>query len=321
MTAIAWMAAALACVTLIASVAKADGHDGTSGGFDELAASQPAAESSDDRVIGRVTGVHGRVYAESSDGTRRRLVENGPIYPGDRLVTHRGGQLGVLSGDHYTGLNEDTELSFALTPGGAPDVRLVRGHVRVLEAGETAAGARLSTPAIEIASASGDVEVYAFPEKAALVSMVCALEGQVQAASIAGESATVAAGGCAIAKGAAGLYAAGAPPAPLPPVGADGGAASPAGAPAQRFASPSDVAGGDQLLVSADRAPRFSRSSDVFSACSGAVGAACAAGGAPPPTPGGPVGPFPGPPPPGLPPAPPGGPIGPFPGPAPPGLP
>ena len=78
MTAIAWMAAALVCVALVASTAKAEtdraaGADQAAGGFDELAASQPATDAADDRVIGRVTGVHGRVYAESSDGTRRRL--------------------------------------------------------------------------------------------------------------------------------------------------------------------------------------------------------------------------------------------------------
>ncbi len=316
MTAIALMATMVALVTLGVTNAHADTTEpAPPQGFDALATSEPVPEPSDDRVIGRVTGVHGVVYAESSDGTRRRLVENGPIYPGDRLVTPRGGQLGVLSGDHYTGLNEDTELSFALTPGGAPDVRLVRGHVRVLEAGEEAEGARLKTPALEVAQASGDVEVYAFPEKAALVVMVCALEGQVQAASTAGQSATVNEGGCAIAKGAAGLYAAGAAPVPLPPVSSGGGGTSPAGAPNTRFAQgPQDVG---IPIASFGPGIRPNENSDVFTPCSGATGPACALG-AGPVGPGGPIGPFPGPPPPGLPP---GGPVGPFPGPAPPGFP
>lgn len=302
-------------VILAAPVAMAETTDSPRD-FDELAASQPdPAEASDDRVIARVTGVHGRVYAESPDGTRRPLVENGPIYPGDRLVTARGAQLGVLSGDHYTGLNEDTELSYSLTPGGAPEVRLVRGQVRVLEAGEGGADAKLSTPELEIAAASGDVEVYAFPEKAYLVSMVCALEGQVQAASLAGQSATVAEGGCAIAKPMEGIYAAGAAAPPLAPVGAAGpGAVSPASAPpppsgdaAKRFMSPDDVEGGAQMFA-ANQAPPFDPSSQVFTPCGGGLSAACgAAAVAPNP---GPVGPFFPPQPPGLPTNP--GPVGPF---------
>jgi len=290
--------------------------------FDEAAAQQPAPEAaSDSRVIGRVTGVHGKVYAESPDGTRRRLVENGPIYPGDRLVTPRGAQLGVLSGDHYTGLNEDTELSFALTPGGAPEVNLVRGQVRVLEAGEGGAAASVSTPALQVAAASGDVEVYAFPEKAYLVSMVCALEGQVKAANIAGESATVAEGGCAISKPLEGVYAAGAAAAPLAPVGAAGpggtprSMSSPAGPPAQRFSSPSDVA----FNLDVRSAPSFGQTDQLFMPCSGGTSIACGAGAGTNP---GPNGPFPGPTPPGLPTRPVNlGPNGPFPGPTPPGLP
>ena len=293
-----WWVAVFAAVTVFGAWTEAGAA--TPSSFDEAAENaEPVPQAADDRVIGRVTGVHGRVYAEAPDGTRRLLVDNAPIYPGDRLVTARGGQLGVLSGDHYTGLSDDTELSFALTPGGAPEVRLVRGHVRVLEAGDESAPAQVSTPSLQIAEAGSDIEVYAFPEKAYLVSMVCALEGQVRAASIAGESATVNAGGCAMLKPVEAIYAAGAPAGVPPPILAPvsaGPPVSPAGPAAARFASPNDVAG--PMLV-ARQAPAFNYDGTLWTACqTGASAAGCGArggGGNPPTNPPvpGPLPPFP----------------------------
>ena len=309
-----WMVAAVFAV-LTAFGAWTD-VDAAPSSFDEIAESaEPASPPSDDRVIARVSGMHGRVYAESPDGTRRLLVTDAPIYPGDRLVTARGAQLGVLSGDHYTGLNEDTELSYALTPGGAPEVRLVRGHVRVLESGDESAPANVSTPSLQVAQAGGDVEVYAFPEKAYLVSMVCALEGQVRAASIAGESATVAAGGCAVLKPAEGIYAAGAAggiPAPILAAVSAGPPTSPAGPAAARFSSPDDVAG-PMLAMGVGQAPSFDYDKTLWAPCqTGATAGGCAAAaGTNPPT----IPPVPGP----LPPFPTNPPtIPPVPGPLPP---
>ena len=282
---LSWLVAVFAAVTAFGAWTEVGAA--TPSSFDEAAENaEPVPPPADDRVIGRVTGVHGRVYAEAPDGTRRLLVDNAPIYPGDRLVTARGGQLGVLSGDHYTGLSDDTELSFALTPGGAPEVRLVRGHVRVLEAGDESAPAQVSTPSLQIAKAGGDIEVYAFPEKAYLVSMVCALEGQVQAASIAGGSATVAAGGCAVLKPTEGIYAAGAPAGVPPPILApvsSGPPISPAGPAPSRFENSPRV---DEQMRVARQAPAFNYDGTLWTACqTGASAAGCgAAGGGNPPT-------------------------------------
>jgi len=181
-------------------------------------------------------------------------------------------------------------------------VRLVRGHVRVIDAGDESAPARVTTPALEVAAAGTDTEVFAFPEKAYLVSMVCALEGQVRAASVAGESATVAEGGCAIAKPLEGIYAAGGAGSALAPVGAAGPAGAPrsaSGTAADHFAGPDDVAGGARLFA-AHTAPSFDLDQQLFTACSGAAAAACAASAPPPNPPSNP--PIPGLPPPGFPP-------------------
>jgi hypothetical protein len=272
-----------AIAVLMASAAGGSDALAAPSDFDEAAAqAEPTSAPAEDRVIARVTGVHGRVYAEAPDGERRLLVENGPIYPGDRLVTERGAQLGVLSGDHYTGLNEDTELSYALTPGGAPEVRLVRGQVRVIEASDASGAAQVSAPSLQVAAASGDVEVYAFPEKAYLVSMVCALEGQVQAAGLGGQSATVAEGGCAISKPAEAIYAAGAAGGePLPVVSAAGPPPSPIGPASQRFPAPGpDVA---RPLASFAEAPTFALDDPTLYVPCG-TGATGSCGAAPPPT-------------------------------------
>jgi len=96
---------------------------------------RPANERGDQRVIGRVAGLRGTVYAQTPGQPRRLLVEDAPIYPGDRLVSSKGAQLGVLGGDYYTGLNEDTVLTFEKQGRGAPQVRLERGDVRVINTG------------------------------------------------------------------------------------------------------------------------------------------------------------------------------------------
>jgi hypothetical protein len=144
----------------------------------------------------------------------------------------------------------------------------------------------VSTPALQVAAAGGDVEVFAFPEKAVLVSMVCALEGQVQAAGMAGQSATVNPGGCAISKPAEAPYAAGAAGAPLPVVSAAGpGSILP---PASlRFDDPPPVS---ESAVAFNAGPSFSLAEPTLYAPCG-TGATGACAGAPPPPPNPPTNP------------------------------
>jgi len=223
---------------------------------DPWQAAEPVAEESpsDDRVIGRVTGLRGTVYAQSPGQPRRQLVENAPIYPGDRLVTSKGAQLGVLDGEYYTGLSEDTTLTYSKHGTGAPRVGLERGDVRVINAGD-GDNAQITTPGMVAANTSGDTRAFAVKEKAWIVSVVCALEGQVEV-SAAGRSLVVDEGGCAASKGGAGVFMAGAAPPPLPPVGAAG----PGGTPTAMMAAGGDAgpAGfSDGLPVAGAAAERF----------------------------------------------------------------
>jgi len=172
------------------------------------AAEGEIAEEEGQRVVGRVVGLRGIVYAQTPGESRRRLIENAPIYPGDRLTTAKGAQLGVLSGDYYTGLDGETTLTYTKRGHGAPHVSLERGDVRVINSGD-GAQARIETPGLLAANGSSDTRAYAVEEKAWVVSVVCALEGQVQVAGPGGESMVVGQGGCAASKGAEGVFAAG----------------------------------------------------------------------------------------------------------------
>ena len=196
---------------------------------------------------------------------RRQLAENSPIYPGDRIITVRGAQLGGLSGEYYTGLDERTTLVYQKLGSGAPEVRLERGDVRVINAGR-GANAQLNTPGIRASAEGPDVAAYAIKEKAWMVSIVCAHEGQVRASEKAGRRALlVGEGGCAASKPVEWLYAAGSAGTPLPVatsggVGAAGTSASGApgvspysangplaGSAASRFGDPADVALGPSI--------------------------------------------------------------------------
>lgn len=207
-----------------------------------------SAPEDTDRVIGRVVGLRGRVYAQTPGEEKRLLVENAPIFPGDRIVTARGTQLGVLAGEYYTGLGENTTLVYSKRGTGAPQVKLERGDVRVVNAGQ-GEPAHIETPGIVAAAAGPDTSAYAVEEKAWVVSMVCALEGQVKVVG-GGRALVVEEGGCAASQPVAGLFVAGAAPAVLPladspPVGAVPGmlraaeaALPPVGAAGPRFADP-----------------------------------------------------------------------------------
>jgi hypothetical protein len=230
----------------------------------------PPEAATEHRVIGRVVGLRGRVYAQSPGQERRLLVENGAIFPGDRLTTSKGGQLGVLSGDYYTGLSEDTTLTYSKRGNGAPSVSLERGDVRVINSG-SGENAEIATPGMLAANAGADTSAFAVTEKAWVVSMVCATLGQVEVGGTAGgQPIVVDEGGCAASKPAEGIFMAGDAGPPLVPVsagplGAAGppvvtgppglpvtlaasssgspvGDAPPSGSAAERFAGPVDSA-------------------------------------------------------------------------------
>jgi len=156
--------------------------------------------------VARVVGVRGSVVATAPGEPSRVLRFDSPVYVGDEIVTARGAALGLLSGSYYIGLDEATTATIGLADTAAPDVEVLAGRARLLDSGGGAA-ARVSTPGLLAANAGTDTDVFAFPEKGGLVSMICPNEGAVRATR-AGEALAPAAGDCAVAKRGEALYAA-----------------------------------------------------------------------------------------------------------------
>ncbi len=259
------MAAVTALCALFALPALAD-VPSEPAATDTWETAQPIAEeASSERVIGRAVAIRGQVYAQTPGGAPRLLHENSAIFPGDRLVTSKGAQLGVLSGEYYTGLNADSVLTYRKLGNGAPEVILERGDVRVINAGE-GAEASIATPGMRVAASSSDTSAYALPEKAWVVSLVCALEGQVQIeGGSSGQSLLVEQGGCAASKPLEGIFLAGAAGEALPVLAPAGAGAAPgtlaaapvgAGGP-QAATAPPPSGAGPGTPPAGPAAPRF----------------------------------------------------------------
>lgn len=205
-----------------------------------LAGLAPAATA--DEAAGRVVAVRGTVMAQAPGEELRQLECNDPVFPGDRIVSSKGAALGILSDGIYSGLDESTKLDFSTTQSGAPDLSLVDGHLRMVDArgGERA---RIATPGLVAADAGTDTEAFAFGEKVGVVSMVCPWNDALAVHSAAGpEGIRAGVGSCAIHKPKEPLYVAGATE---PRLGVLNDHCSPlpvAGAAAGRFGSPADVA-------------------------------------------------------------------------------
>jgi len=173
-----------------------------------LVAPVQAAEES-----ARVVGVRGSVLVQTP-GTEPRLLRfDDAVLAGDKIVTAKGAGVGLLAGEHYVGLDESTTATLGLTGRGAPDVHVLSGRARVLASGDGVA-ARLGTATLLAANAGSDTDVFAFVEKAGLVSMICPNEGPVQAARGA-QALPPDLGGGAVAKRGEPLYLADAAHAPL----------------------------------------------------------------------------------------------------------
>jgi len=183
----------------------------------------------------RVVGVRGSVIAYSAGQDSRILAHDSAIYDGDKIVTAKGAGVGLLSGEHYLGLDESTTAVLGLTDVGAPDLTVQTGRARLLASGEGAA-ARLGTETLLAANAGSDTDVFAFAEKAGLVSMICSNEGAVGAAR-GNQALTPGQGNCAVAKRGEPLYLAGAAHPPLDLL-ADSGDFDIAGDPGLRIGGP-----------------------------------------------------------------------------------
>ncbi len=250
-----------------------------------------------EETIGRVVAVRGQVTAESPDGTSRSLQCDDPVYAGDVLKTPAEGKVGILAGGVYAGIGEKSEMTMAATDGGAPDLDLKAGHLRILDSEGGAGGsARISTPTLLAYDAGDDTEALVFPEKVAMVSMVCAYDAPVTVTrSAVGDSTRADSGQCVVAKPKESLYTAAASHPRLPVIDDDCGAPTPvAGTALDHFGTPADVALGPDVAAAAFAAPSLAPAIAGASAangvrtpcdgdtCSGARAGGLSVGGGPP---------------------------------------
>jgi hypothetical protein len=162
-------------------------------------------------AVGRVVSVRGAAYAQAPGQERRILSCRDFIFEGDRVMTQESSALGVISGDYYTRLNQSTQLTFASTDEAAPKLDLEAGHVRLLDAsGRAPAQGEIATPGLVATRSGRDTEAMVFVEKAGVVSMVCAFQGDVKLARRTDPSQTsvVGVGNCVVSKPREALYGA-----------------------------------------------------------------------------------------------------------------
>jgi hypothetical protein len=174
------------------------------------AAAEADAVGTGSEVAGQVVSVSGAAYAQSPGQARRILSCLDPIYQGDRILTQESSALGVVSGDHYTQVGENTQLVYTSTGDAAPQLEIETGHVRLLDvSGRAPTQAGISTPGLVAARSGRDTEALVFAgEKIGVVSMACAFEDPVQVARRGDPDQTAVAdpGSCIVSKPREELY-------------------------------------------------------------------------------------------------------------------
>ena len=105
---------------------------------DTLAQTETAGSAASARVAGRVVRLKGKVTATAENGTRRVLLKNGPVHPGDVIETQDGGFAVVVFRDNSrVTLRSGTRFQverYAFEQGADDGVlfRLLKGGVRFL---------------------------------------------------------------------------------------------------------------------------------------------------------------------------------------------
>jgi hypothetical protein len=119
-------------------------------------------------------GALGQVSAVREGEAPRALACGDPVFAGESVVTGPGSSAGLLLGeDLLAQVGEDSSLRLGTTPQGTPDATLQRGAVRVVDAREGGAAARLAAGSAAARVAGGDSEAYLLAEKAGGYAMFC----------------------------------------------------------------------------------------------------------------------------------------------------
>jgi len=166
----------------------------------------PFSAGAADGALGQVTSVSGQATAAREGGTPRNLACGDSVYPGETITTTPGSSVGMLLGpDLLAQVGENSALRLGTTPAGTADTTLQRGTVRVIDAREGAAPARLAAGTAAARIEGGDTEAYVLAEKAGGYAMFCEWEAPLDV-SRGNESRTASPTQCVIAKPHEPLY-------------------------------------------------------------------------------------------------------------------
>lgn len=168
----------------------------------------PCAVAADPAAVGEVTSLSGQVSAVREGAAPRPLACGDPVFEGESVVTAPGSGAGVLLGhDLMAQVGEGSSLRLGRTPAGTADATLERGAVRVIDARQDAAPARLAAGSAAARVAGGDSEAYLLAEKAGGYAMFCEWDAPL-AVERGNESRTAAPTQCVISKPREPLYVA-----------------------------------------------------------------------------------------------------------------
>jgi hypothetical protein len=168
----------------------------------------PLAAAAADGALGEVTSVSGQATAVREGAAPRSLACGDPVYRGETIVTTQGSSAGLLLGpDLLAQVGENSSLQLGTTPAGTPDTTLQRGSVRVIDAREGGAPARLAAGTASARIQGGDSEAYVLVEKVGGYAMFCEWDTPL-AVSRGNESRTASPQQCVIAKPDEPLYTA-----------------------------------------------------------------------------------------------------------------
>lgn len=172
----------------------------------------PRAANAAPAAVGEVTSISGAVSAVRGGDAPRALQCGDSVFEGESVVTAPGAGAGLLLGsDLLATLGESSSLALARTPAGTPDATLARGSVRVIDARESAAPARLAAGNAAAQVRGGDSEAFVLAEKAGGYAMFCEWDAPL-AVERGRERRTAAPEECVIAKPHEPLYSAKAHP-------------------------------------------------------------------------------------------------------------
>ena len=177
-------------------------------GFVLGALALPLSASADGGALGHVTSLAGQASAQREGAAPRPLSCGDPVFAGESVVTAPGSSAGLLLGDDLLAqVGEGSSVRLGTTPQGTPDATLQRGAVRVIDARDGGAPARLAAGNAAARVSGGDSEAYLLSEKVGSYAMFCEWDAPL-AVDRGSESRTAGPEQCVIAKPDEPLYVA-----------------------------------------------------------------------------------------------------------------